>query len=455
MGWFDRFAYNIAPLFGHVGKGISDASQDIRMTEAGQQLNAAPDLQRFAEIQTPENIYSPEHLIALEKLRTGKRAELQQQAAAPVAKMLADFEAQGFGADPSFSGKDWVKGMATTLGGMTEDEYETMRSGAIPGTRKTSLPVTSADSNPVVADLLQKAEARSQMQGDVARVLDNRATPTARAAIAMNKDYSSGLENFLQSEGYRDKNTNTMADRDQVSRLNQFLIEADKKTYGTGDPGTFGPAMTKDVRDFMSKEKITSADAAKVADEFLKTQMERQAKIPFQWKEGTIGTGTATKKYKFAVNPHGEEIPGTKIEVTNHAPQPGTTDKEELRQRRKDFQNDLTYLRGLQRTVATGGKGMIMIDGVPTSFDGTAESLATLKSMLADHETNMYATYPTEMAERQPKQPKMPEGNGRQVKIDSKGQPQPAAFQMESKTMPGYWRDVNGVWWDSNTKRPK
>jgi hypothetical protein len=46
---------------------------------------------------------------------------------------------------------------------------------------------------------------------------------------------------------------------------------------------------------------------------------------------------------------------------------------------------------------------MIMIDGVPTSFDGSAESLATLKGMLSDQDTTMRGLYPEEMKARNPK----------------------------------------------------
>jgi hypothetical protein len=69
MAWFDQLMYNIAPLFGPVGKGIADNMQDSRTMDAVRGYQGANDLTQFASAKTPDNIYSPEHLVALDKFK--------------------------------------------------------------------------------------------------------------------------------------------------------------------------------------------------------------------------------------------------------------------------------------------------------------------------------------------------------------------------------------------------
>lgn len=436
MGWFDRIGYNIAPLFGPVGRGISDAMQDTRTADVARQINAANNLQDFAQVQTPDNIYDPTKMTALENMRRAKLLELQQQQAAPVAKMLSRFAAEGNDADPNFTGAEWIRGMATTgpNAPYTEEQYDAMLSGAVPGGKKGAAPLSSFEANPITAKMLQDAELNAQQKAGLARTFDRRGTPMDLASLAMNKDVASGFDNTTQG---------TKRIADMALSDDQVRAQAAMNQIIAGNP------LPKNIDEWKALEtSLRSVPGAeiKLVNETLKELSDRlstpSGSIPLSAK-----SGNATASGSVQTDMFGRPIGETKLTVTNHPRQPaapGTSffDKQNV----KDFQNDLTYKRQLERLVATGGKGMLMINGIPTSFDGTKESVDALTGMLADQEEMMRETYPELMKKRSPKTPgalvKKPEAKT------------PGKFKRESPTMKGYWQDANGNWWDPGTKRP-
>lgn len=398
---------------------------------------------RFMASKFGGDLPTPERFSAIRDARLG---QLQAQEAAPVAKMLSRFAAEGNDADPNFTGSEWIRGMATTpaLGGtMSEQDYDAMRTGAVPGFKKGATPLTEYTANPIAAKMLQDAEQNAQTKGTVARVFDNRATPTDLATVAMNKDLAGGVENTTQATDRQFKQGETVRGNTANNALNKFI--ADYPLQPTVESWN---SLVEGVR------RIPGIDP-KTIDATLADIAKRNQRPAGKPLELYANSGNATTRGSVRADMFGNPIPETKVTATNHAPQPGTGDKEDRRQRQKDFQNDLTYKRSLERAVATGGKGMIMIDGIPTSFDGSVESLNSLKGMLSDQDKTMRELYPEEMAKRNPKRKGDFQGDAsKQVAFDNKRQPIPASFARESTSIPGYWQDKNGIWWDAKTKRP-
>jgi len=159
----------------------------------------------------------------LHKLRQQRITNLQELEAAPVSKMLSQFTAEGNDADPSFTGAEWVKGMATTpaLGGfVSEEEYENMRSGAAPGAKKGAMPSTVTGGNPKIAELLQNAELLAQKKGstlhDLREIADSVNNGTAPPSMA--------LARFLAEGG--DKSTTQVKTLAELAKQNDEINRA-------------------------------------------------------------------------------------------------------------------------------------------------------------------------------------------------------------------------------------
>lgn len=382
MAWFDKFAYQVAPYFGYAGKGIADAIQDTRLTAAANAYNAAPDLARFADIKTPEDIYSPEHLATLEKVRQVNLGRLQQQEAAPIAKALQQFAAEGNDADPNFTGAEWVKGMMTTpaLGGrISEADYDTMKAGSIPASKRGDLPLSAFAANPVAADLIQGAEKFAQNKGTVARVFADRtgANPMDLAALTMDKNLAG---NF----------------KDTTSGLDQFST-MDKRTFDVGQAGkaeAANAALGKYVAEFPLKGDgsnwtefaeglwkipgVTPDVVQKTLSDIEGRNKGRAVGNPLQL---FARSGDATTTGNVKLDMFGRPIEGTKVTVTNHPRQTDSGAASDQRETARTYTGKAKEARSLQTKAAQGFKGIMIIDGVQHSFDGSKESQDALKNL--------------------------------------------------------------------------
>jgi hypothetical protein len=247
MASWDEIWYQLGQL-SPIGRAIEGAKQDQRATEAMNAINSAPDLATFSDIKMPTNVYDPDKLAKLNTRITERKGILQAQEAAPVSRMLSRFTAEGNDADPNFSGYDWVKGMATSPtyrnerivdpqsdvsqgppkltsfgvdpstgqeyfgpdvtykstmvspSPMSDEQYDTAASGAIPGGKKGSSPLSAFAANPITADLLQKAELAAQTKGTLARVFagGEHANPMDLANVAVDKNLATGYKETAQ-----------------------------------------------------------------------------------------------------------------------------------------------------------------------------------------------------------------------------------------------------------------
>lgn len=452
MGWFDKLLYNLGQA-SPIGRAIEGAKQDDRLAALAGQYTSAPDLATFAAIPAADNIYKPEHIVALEKLKEARKGVLQQQAAAPIAKMLSQWQAEGNDADPNFTGAEWIKGMATTDAGMKPEDYDALKAGSIPGAKKGSLPLSTFEANPVTAKLLQDAELAAQQKSGMARAFDNRATPMDLATLAMNKEGAAGFDNTTQGTK---RVYDVRSDADKTARGN--LKEDNLAQFLSAIAGLSGPSTSpNDLAQF--KGRGGYAPYPQVESDILQAARD----YPVSGEVVNQAVDNARQTYKDTMLPP-ETVKVGRTTATGQRNLMGDFKKDaqstapvinvntrnaqaDARQRAKDFQNDLNYKRKIEGLIASGGSGEIALaDGTKMSFGG-GKDVALLKTMLADQDTTMRALYPEEMAKRNPKQPRLPEGNGRQVPVDKKGQPI-AGKAVEQKSLDGvnYWKDEHGIW---------
>lgn len=398
-------------------KGIRDDQN-----EQNDRSQLTTDLSQFQKdpnhVVDFRNYSNPDAAMKAAKTFDSMRDTENQRRAAPVAKMLAQFAAEGNDADPNFPGDEWVKGMATTSGYMSPEEYDAMKAGAVPGAKKGSLPISAFAANPVAADLIQKAELAAQNKGTMARVFDKgaQARPLDLAHVAMNKDLASGFDNTTQG-------TKRLFDQGETTRGNaaEDAMNQEIANYPLTQNVASWNGLVERLR------KIPGLAPDKI-DKTLKDMQGRNAGPSGKRLELFATSGNATTRGNVQTDMFGNPISETKVTATNHAPQPGSTAEDKAR--RTQFNKDNAYLQKMENLVATGGKGMIMIDGVPTSFDGTKESVDALKSLRDEHKQFMDAEYPEEMSKRHPKKSEFPgNGNGKQTKIDAKGRPVPLAVK--------------------------
>jgi hypothetical protein len=405
VGFLDKLGYNIAPFFGPIGRGIAESLQGGRFVDNAAAINNAPDLASFANIQQPDNIYSPEHYLALEKLKAAKLAELQQQGAAPIAKMLARFAAEGNDADPNFNGAEWVKGMATTDAGMSPEEYDALTTGAVPGVRKSSLPASAFGANPVTADLLQKAELAAQQKGTMARAFDNgvNAKPMDLATLAMNKELATGFDTTAKGTAALTSERNA---NDKIAQ-SKAALDAYLTTPAVQTP----ESMTNFRTTVMKAGGTPEASAA-----LLKSFDEKND--PYKNLDEAALTLKSLRGDKEAQQVL-DKMQGRKVQTARESRPPKSTVGSDYDRRQTDneFQSDISHLRNLDKTIAVGGKGIVMMNGVPTSFDGTAESLAELKQARSDHESMMRSVYKGKRLDRLPKRavPPAPAASGKKA----------------------------------------
>lgn len=125
------------------------------------------------------------------------------------------------------------------------------------------------------------------------------------------------VKQLQDSQNDATKAANTASDREQVAKLNAFIANADKGTYGDGTPGSFIPALTKAVRDFQIANGLTSKAADDEAEKYIKSQYDLKKGQEFsRSKERLLTAGNATKKIVDVYDPHGDII--RTEELTNH-----------------------------------------------------------------------------------------------------------------------------------------
>jgi len=382
MGWFDQLAYTLAPIFGPIGKAISDANQDTRLMDAAKAYRDAPDLSQFSSIQTPDNIYDPAHMIVLEKMKDLRKGDLQQNEAAPVLSRIQQFQA-----DPRWQDAESMREVAKDpmAAAFNPDERPDF-TGVVPGMRKGS--TAAAGPNPFVAKGIKDFVDKTQNTMDVYNA--HSGDPMALARVAV----SPVVQGFHQAEQGGKLANDVRNTNDELTREKK-AVQVYNETPVTTDPA--------DMEKFKSKVRAAGG-TSKATDSLLK---DFEAKNdPYKHLDEAALTLKALQG-----GPEGVEaqkvldaMQGRKVRIAQESrpPKSEKDDKYDRRQTDKEFQNDLTYLRSLDRAVATGGKGMIMINGIPTSFDGSVEALESLKGMQGDQESTMHKLYPDKMKARRP-----------------------------------------------------
>ena len=287
MGWGDQLLFALAQT-NPATSAIADFVQGRRAAEGLSQYNQAKTLDDFAKIPVRDDIYDPKYAIALNEARQKQQDYLQQQQAAPIANMLAKFAAQGNDADPNFSGAEWVKGMATLGGGLTDEQYDALRSGAVAGGKKGDAPVSSLGSNPYTAQLLQNAEQAAQTKAAVARAFDSRATPMDLATIAANKDLAGGYENTTQGI---DRFAKRKAEEDLQRGTSKFLMNAAdmyRPDPATGKMRPYGDAVYSLTR-FAAEHNVLPETLNKIIDNLLQQYDKTRRPV-----KGVVGRTTWT-----------------------------------------------------------------------------------------------------------------------------------------------------------------
>lgn len=392
MGWFDQLGYNLAPLFGPIGKGLADASQDSRVANVNNQFITAPDSQSLAAVPLPDNIYSPSHIAELQNLREKRLGFLQQVEAAPVSKMLNQFRADGNDADPNFSGAEWLKGMATTypVNGqtMSPEGYDAAMSGAVPAAKTGQLPISALAANPVTAKLLQDAATAAQDKGTMGRVFADgyNAKPMDLASIAMNKEQSVGFKDTGQALEQLAKRADKGAEDNADNTLNATVA-----AYPLNRGPLDGPGGWNGLADALRKiPNIKPATVDATLKELAAKNTNAPAGIPMHLHSQSRD---ATTDGNVQTNMFGAPISETKTTTTNHPP--AVRDPAILSN--ADFQKTYAKLLSKQAQEASIQKGGDGFGGMLPQANIDA-ALATNRAAQAQLKAYIVGTHPDQAA---------------------------------------------------------
>ena len=386
MAGLDEFVYTVAPLFGQVGRGIEDAIQGTRYAEAANAYQNAPNLEAFANVKNPGNVYEPAMVNNLNTLHDNRLAHLQALDAAPkLAQFTQDYQGIAGTSNPRFFGDP-------------ESRAEMVKAG---------LNVPHSNINPLVnqgVSSFAQQGASADTLADVFSGRDQANRGTQLSTIALDKDLASGFD--TTAKGFEQLQKGREAD--DAIQNDKAALDAYLNTDVTTDPASM-EAFKKKV---MTAGKTEKASAGLLKRFTELNDVYKNMTVPDLYAKAERGDKVAARILE-KMKADKIDAQSQVIQIRNETKGAGTGDKET----RKDVQNDLTYLRSLDRAVATGGKGMIMIDGVPTSFDGSKESLDMLTNMRNEQEKTMRELYPERMKARrpqkgvEPKQTTPPTGN--------------------------------------------